>query len=420
MRIPVKTTVLVVVIGIVAGAYAPVQKYWKDSHRLQFQEEEVTRGKIVFEVNSTGTIQPVLSVTIGSFVSGPIMELNVEFNQQVRKGDLLARIDPLLYESNVKRDEAQLVTRQADVDRVKALLQQAINDERRAQSLRDKNKDFVSDTEMDQFRFNRLSLAAQLKVAEAAVKQAEASLDSSKVNLDYTKIVSPVDGIVINRKIDPGQTLAAQFQTPELFIVAPDIRKEMYVMASVDEADIGLIRRAQEAKQPVHFTVDSEPDDLFEGKIKEIRMNSTTVQNVVTYPVVVSTPNLDLKLLPNMTANISFQISEKSDITRIPNAALRFYPKLEQVWSEDRPLLEGLAPQPDKEKDKQTTEPTPSARDKVAANRKRNQRHIWVQEGEFLRAVEIFTGINDSKYTEVISGDLSPGTKVVTGLKNKP
>jgi len=149
-------------------------------------------------------------------------------------------------------------------------------------------------------------------------------------------------------------------------------------------------------------------------------MNSTTVQNVVTYPVVVSTPNLDLKLLPNMTANISFQISEKSDITRIPNAALRFYPKLEQVWSEDRPLLEGLAPQPDKEKDKQTTEPTPSARDKVAANRKRNQRHIWVQEGEFLRAVEIFTGINDSKYTEVISGDLSPGTKVVTGLKNKP
>jgi HlyD family secretion protein len=420
MRIPVKTTVLVVVIGIVAGAYAPVQKYWKDSHRLQFQEEEVTRGKIVFEVNSTGTIQPVLSVTIGSFVSGPIVELNVEFNQQVRKGDLLARIDPLLYESNVKRDEAQLVTRQADVDRVKALLQQAINDERRAQSLRDKNKDFVSDTEMDQFRFNRLSLAAQLKVAEAAVKQAEASLDSSKVNLDYTKIVSPVDGIVINRKIDPGQTLAAQFQTPELFIVAPDIRKEMYVMASVDEADIGLIRRAQEAKQPVHFTVDSEPDDLFEGKIKEIRMNSTTVQNVVTYPVVVSTPNLDLKLLPNMTANISFQISEKSDITRIPNAALRFYPKLEQVWSEDRPLLEGLAPQPDKEKDKQTTEPTPSARDKVAANRKRNQRHIWVQEGEFLRAVEIFTGINDSKYTEVISGDLSPGTKVVTGLKNKP
>src|SRR5205814_10062164 len=158
-------------------------------------------------------------------------------------------------------------TRKADVDRVKALLQQAVNDERRAEALRAHNKEFVSDTEIDQFRFNRQSLAAQLTVAEASVKQAEASLDNSRVPLDYTEIRTPVDGTVIDRKIDPGQTLAAQFQTPELFVVAPDMKKEMHVIASVDEADIGLIRRAQEAGQPVRFTVDAYPDDLFEGTI---------------------------------------------------------------------------------------------------------------------------------------------------------
>ncbi len=421
MRFPIKTVaVLVVGTAAAAASYLPVKQYWKERNRPQYQEEEVTRGRIVFEVNSTGTVQPVLSVHIGSPVSGPIEELHVEFNQQVRKGDLLAKIDPKLYESNKQRDEAALITRKADVDRVKALLQQAVNDERRANSLRANNKDYVSDTEMDQFRFNRLSLEAQLKVAEASVKQAQASLDNSKTNLAYTEIRSPVDGIVIDRKIDPGQTLAAQFQTPELFIVAPDMKKEMHVVASVDEADMGLLRQAKETKQPVHFTVDAYPDDLFEGTIAQIRMNSTTTQNVVTYPVVVAAANPDLKLLPGMTANISFQISEKPDTMRIPNAALRFFPKPEQVRPQDRPLLEGLGPQAEKEMDKQTTEPTPTAREKAEANRRRNRRHAWVVDGEFLRAVEIVTGINDSKYTEVVSGELPPGTKVVTGLRTKP
>jgi HlyD family secretion protein len=420
MRLPIKSMAVLAVATAAAGAYWPVQQYWREHSRPRYQEEEVSRGRIVFEVNSTGTVQPVLSVHIGSFVSGPIVELHVEFNQQVRKGDLLAKIDPLLYVSIVQGNEAALLTRKADVDRVQALLQQAVNDERRAQALRASNKDYVSDTEMDQYRFNRLSLEAQLKLAEASVKQAEASLDNSKVNLAYTEIRSPVDGIVIDRKIDPGQTLAAQFQTPELFIVAPDMRKEMHVIASVDEADIGLIRRAQEASQAVYFTVDAYPDDLFEGKIAQVRMNSTTTQNVVTYPVVVSAPNPEMKLMPGLTANLSFQISERPNVLRVPNAALRFYPKPEQVRLDDRPLLEGLGPQADKDKDKQSTEPAPSARDKAAVNRQRNRRHVWVLEGDFLRAVEIVTGINDSKFTEVTSGDLEPGAKVVTGIRTKP
>jgi HlyD family secretion protein len=415
MRFPIKTTVVLALGAAAATSYSPLKQYWKEQHRTQYQEEQATTGRIVFEVNSTGTVQPVLSIHIGSFVSGPIVELHVEFNQQVKKGDLLARIDPQLYVSTVEQNKAALATRVADVDRVKALLQQAVNDEQRALALKAKSEDFISKTEMDQFKFNRISLEAQLKLAEAAVKQAEATLENSKVNLGYTEIRAPADGIVTDRKIDPGQTLAAQFQTPELFIIAPDMKKEMYVMASVDEADIGLLRQAMEEKQPVHFAVDAYPDDLFEGKIAQIRMNFTTTQNVVTYPVVVSAPNPDMKLMPGMTANISFQIQKKDSVLRIPNAALRFFPKPDQVRPEDRPLLEGAGPRPDKEKE--TTEPAPGAREKTAANRRRNHRHVWVVDGEFLRAVAIVTGINDTKYTEVVSGDLSPGSKVVTGIR---
>jgi HlyD family secretion protein len=242
------------------------------------------------------------------------------------------------------------------------------------------------------------------------VEQAQANLDNSNANLEYTHIRSPVNGIVIDRKIDPGQTLAAQFQTPELFIVAPDMRKEMHVFASVDEADIGLIRDAQDSGQPVRFTVDAYPDDLFEGRIYQIRKSSTTTQNVVTYPVVVS-----LKLLPGMTASISFQVAQKSDVLRIPNAALRFYPQREQVRPEDRKLLEGTAPEP--QSDDEQTEMNLSSQQKAELRRNRNRRHVWVQEGEFLKAIEVITGLSDNKDTELVSGNLVEGQKLITGIQ---
>jgi HlyD family secretion protein len=422
MRFPIKTTAVVVVLGgIAAASYSPAKQYLQSRYRVQYQEEEVTTGPVVFEVNSTGTVQPVLSVHIGSFVSGPIVELHVEFNDEVKKGKLLAKIDPRIYKSNLDRDAAAVARSWSDVERAEALLQQAINDENRAEELRKLNKDYVSQTEIDQFHFNCLSLKAQLNLARDAVDQAIANWEYSKQNLEYCEILSPVDGIVIDRKIDKGQTLAAQFTTPELFIVAPDIKKEMYVIASVDEADIGLIHQAEKTKQPVHFTVDAYPDDLFEGWIKEVRMNSTTTQNVVTYPVVVSAANPDMKLMPGMTANISFQVSERKSALRVPNSALRFFPKPEQVRQEDRKILEGQKPPSEQEKDKnnQTVEPAPSAREKAAANRKRTHRYVWVLDGDFLKAVEVTIGINDNKYTEIVSGDLTPGTKVVTGVGTK-
>jgi HlyD family secretion protein len=195
------------------------------------------------------------------------------------------------------------------------------------------------------------------------------------------------------------------------------MRKEMRVVASVDEADIGLIERALRTGQPVRFTVDSCPDDLFTGTIFQIRQNATTNQNVVTYPVVVSAPNPDLKLKPTMTASLSFQVGEAKDVLRVPNAALRFYPQREQVRPEDRPLLEVAASAEPTDDDR--SDAGLSANDKSEARRRRNRRHVWVVDGEFLRAIPVVTGLNDSKHTELVSGDLKAGDKLVTGVQPK-
>ncbi len=419
MRFFVKLLLVLAVLGgIGAAAVTPLQKYWKERNRPSFRTAAVTSGRIVSVRNSTGTIKPVLSVQVGSFVSGPIVELNVDFNDEVKEGDVLAKIDPRIYEAVVARDRAVLATRKADLERAVALLTQAENNEERALALRGDGRDFISDSELDQYKFNRSSLKAQCKVAEATIESAEANLKNSLLNLEYTEITSPVDGIIIDRKIDPGQTLASQFQTPELFVVAPDMRKEMHVFASVDETDIGLIRAAKERGEPVEFTVDAYQEDLFVGTIWQIRMSSTTTQNVVTYPVLISAPNPELKLLPGMTAKISFQIEAKDDVLKIPNAALRFFPKREIVREQDRKLLDGSHFDSDDEnKDDNLSDSMISASDKVEAGRKSHRRHVWVVDGDFLKAIEVTTGISDSKFTELVSGELTDEQKLVTGIK---
>jgi HlyD family secretion protein len=413
--------------GIVAFGLPRVRAYWKARNKQEFREAEVTRGDIVSVVNATGRVEPVSSVHVGSFVSGPIVELHVDFNDEVTGppedtpnglGQLLARVDPRLYEASVARDTAALETRKAEVDRVKALLTQAEHNEERALELRSENEDYISEAEMDQVKYNRIAQQAQLAVAKAGVEQAEANLANSQANLDYTEIRSPVSGIVIDRKIDPGQTLAATFQTPELFVIAEEMDKRMFVYASVDEADIGLILEAEKRKEKVEFTVDAYPDDLFEGTIHEVRINPTETQNVVTYPVVVEAPNSDMKLLPGMTANISFQIEKREDELKIPNAALRFYPKKEQVRKEDHKLLDGAEAEEDAEEDNDSDERL-SAMDRFEANRERNRRHVWVVDGEHLRAIEVRVGLSDNRYTELVEGPLEEKQKLVTGLRAK-
>jgi len=252
---------------------------------------------------------------------------------------------------------------------------------------------------------------------EALVDQAKANLNQAEANLNYTKIVSPVDGVVIDKKIEPGQTVAgSQFQTPELFVVVPNMDKEIYVVAAVDEADIALIELAKRSNQPVHFTVDSSPDDLFEGKIVQIRMDSTTTQNVVTYPVVVSAPNPDLKLKPGMTASVTFQVRSTQDVLRIPNAALRYFPPRDLVRLEDRAIIENKIATVEAD---ESTATRRSAEEKAELRRKRNRRHVWVVDGDKLRAVEVVVGLSNNQHTELVSGDLQEGDKLVTGIQAK-
>ena len=409
---------LLILGGLGAAGYFGATKFLMRSGKVNFRTAEVDKGDITHARDVNGTVQPILRVQVGTFVSGPIKELSPEadFNKKVKKDQILARIDPRIYEAAVARDKANLAAAEADVTRVSALLQQAKNDELRAEKLRAVNEDYLADTVMDKYKFNRMSLEAQLEVAKASIQQALAALSNSEANLDYTKICAPRDGIIIDRKIDEGQTLAAQFNTPELFVIAPKLDEEVFIYAYVDEADIGLIKKAEKEERDVHFTVDAYPDTLFEGKIDQIRMNSTTEQYVVTYPVVIRAPNPGMKLLPGMTAGITFEIETKKDVVRIPNAALRFYPnKPELVCEEDRKILEGAVTGDDEEEDDDTEDNRPAG-ERVKDAKKQAKRHVWVTDKEGkLHAIPVTVGLSDHEYTELVEGDLKPGRKLVVG-----
>ena len=412
---------ILLIVGILAALFVPTyyggMYYWKSVNRIKWRTADVEQGQIISVVNSTGKVKPKETIIIGSFVSGPLLPDTLpNFNDVVKAGEILAKIDPLIYDANLNRDEANFRSREADVDRVKAQLQQAINDERRALDLRAEDKTFIAQAEMDKFKFARMSLDAQLVVARASAIQAKESLEYSKTQRAYTEIKAPKDGIVISRKVEPGQTLASSFQAPELFEIGVVMRDEMQIHAAVDEADIGHIREAQERALPVSFTVDAYPDVLFHGVIDQVRLNSNTTQNVVTYPVIVTTANPDLKLLPGMTAAISFQVDERKDVVKIPNSALRFFPLPKQVRKEDIPILEGTEVKSDEE-EAQQSQTTLSAEERAALRSKRNRRHVWVQDGEFLKAVEVVVGLTDSQFTEMVSGNLKAGDKLVIGIQ---
>ncbi|MGB7328949.1 MAG: efflux RND transporter periplasmic adaptor subunit [Rubripirellula sp.] len=416
MNTIIKLLIAVGVIGVAGAAgYQPAMEYLAQRNKISWETVKLESGDITRYVESTGTIQPVLSVSIGSFVSGPIVELNVDFNDEVKTGDILARVDPRLFKANVERDEATLATREADLERVEAQLQQSLNNYMRGNRLRESNEDFMSDREMDALTFEVKSLQAQRKLAKATILQSKASLETSRANLQYCQVTSPVDGVVINRLINPGQTLAAQFQTPELFVVAPDLREKVHVFASVDEADIGLIQKAKAEGRPVTFSVDAHPEEVFDGEIEQIRVSSVANQNVVTYPVVIAASNPDLKLLPGMTASIFFEVDSTSGVPKIPNAALRFIPEdAKLVRKEDQHLIDGSAwkskPKTDADEDDKMT-----ATEKADASKKKNQRHVWMVDGELLKAVEVTTGLIDYKFTELAAGELDAGAALVVG-----
>jgi len=248
---------------------------------------------------------------------------------------------------------------------------------------------------------------------EVTKGQVLAEIDSDP-NTDPAKVIAPADGIIIEQKVESGDMLG-EHQKGELFILAPDLQKQVHVYASIDEADIGQVRNAQQKDQPVYFMVDAYTDEKFEGRVQEVRMSPKMKENVVTYHVVVAAANPSLKLLPGMTAKLSFQISKREGVLKIPSAALRFFPKLRMVHPDDRHLLEGEQEAAPSAAD--ATADTRSVLQRVEDRQKEVKRHVWRQEGDVLRAVEVSTGLNDNLFTEMVSGPLQAGDKLVVGLK---
>jgi len=315
MKKLISIIVVLVVIGAGVGAYY----YKKSGPEPTVTTLQVSRGDIIDQVGATGTLQAVTTVQVGTQVSGIVQDLYADFNSIVKKGQVIARLDPSLLQTAVDTAEANLVNAQANLERQKVALDDAAVKLRRAQELFDKNLAPRTDLETAQVAAKQAD--AQLKSTQSQIVQAEAAVNKAKVDLDHTIIAAPIDGIVTSRNVDKGQTVAASMQAPTLFIIAADLTK-MQVNANIDESDVGRMRPGQ----TVHFRVDAYPNDTFTGTVEQVRLNPTTVQNVVTYSTVIDVPNPDYRLMPGMTANLNIEVARRSNVLRVPNAAIRFRP----------------------------------------------------------------------------------------------
>jgi HlyD family secretion protein len=373
---------LVVVLLALGGAAGAWYGFGGSSSAAQYRTAKVEKGDLVVTVTASGTVQPVTQVQVGTQVSGVIQKLSVDFNSRVKAGDVVAQIDPAPFKARADQDRANLARSEADVTRVKAGLVQAEKELARSRELA--KRELISPSDLDAAIATHDSLAAQVQVAEAVVVQSRAALEVSEVNLRYTTIVSPIDGIVISRDVDVGQTVAASLSAPTLFVIAESL-KRVQIQASVAEADVGRVA----VGQPVSFTVDAHRDRVFSGNVSQIRLAPVTVQNVVTYTVMIDADNPEEKLWPGMTASVTVEIDRRLGALKVPNSALRFMPP------------------------EAAADPTPSGRGR---GRDRTQR-LWVPQGGGLRAVEIKAGATDGAFTEILKGDLQPGADVVVGLR---
>jgi len=279
----------------------------------------VERGDIMETVGATGTLQAVTTVQVGSQVSGTIQTLGADFNSVVKRGQIIARLDPSLFEARLGQARANVITARANVERQRAAMADTKQKFERARELH--AQDLVPESDLETAKANQDGAVAQLKATEAAVSQAEANLNQAQVDLNHTIIATPIDGVVINRAVDVGQTVAASFQAPVLFVIANDL-KLMQVNAAVDEADIGRVRTGQD----VSFRVDAYPDRTFEGRVEQVRLQPQTIQNVVSYNTIITVSNPEQKLMPGMTATVSIIVNKAENVLRLPAAALRFRP----------------------------------------------------------------------------------------------
>jgi HlyD family secretion protein len=314
-----KKLILIVLVLVAVGVGAGVYTMRRNQPEPTVSTMPLTRGDIVDTVGATGTLEAVETVDVGTQVSGVVQQLFADFNSIVRKGQIIAKLDPSLIETQIEQQTANVIRAEAELERLRVNLADAKQKLDRARQMSEKN--LIPRTELETAEVNVLTADAQIKSSEAALTQAKAQLNNQRVNLGYTTITAPIDGIVISRNVDQGQTVAASMNAPTLFIIAADLTK-MQVVANIDEADVGRMRPGQN----VTFRVDAFLNDVFTGTVQQVRLQPAVVQNVVTYSTVISVPNPELKLKPGMTANVNIEIARRANVLRIPNAALRFRP----------------------------------------------------------------------------------------------
>lgn len=403
-----KKKILISIVSIVilfsgAGYYF----YSKTSaEEVQFRIEKVLKGDVLVVVTATGTVSAVRTVQVGSQVSGTLQKVNVDFNDKVKQGQIVAQIDPTFLEASVRDAEASLQRTTAQYNEAKRSFE-------RMRILLEKN--LASQADFD-------AALAQYESNDAAKKQSVAQVERAKINLRYATIKSPIDGVVISRAVDVGQTVAASLSAPTLFTIANDLTK-MQVQTSVDEADIGKVEEEQE----VSFTVDAYPEQTFRGKVRQVRLSPKVEQNVVNYMVIIDVPNPDLKLMPGMTATVTIQITKKEAVLKIPTVALRFNPPEDYIENqkdssqvkEDSARAERRKQWGERMQREGGGNGGGNGMDPQAMQRRMASRgitRVWIMnERKKLVPVMVRTGISDGTFTEVVRGKLEEGQEIIVG-----
>lgn len=446
-----------ILVGVVAGGAAFYTKFLGAATPTTYRTAPVKRGDLSITISATGTLEPEEVVDVGAQVMGPILNFGmdprattdtafkdkrIDYGSPVEEGTVLAQIDPAVYKANLNQAQASLLRAKSDVDQLIARRNQLEAEWKRAQKLRsitvsnlsptgDKLNSLsqpikaISDSDYDLARANYEVAKSNVEVGEATVAQAQAALSLAETNIGYTTIKSPVKGTIIDRRVNVGQTVVSSLNAPSLFLIAKDLR-QIQVWASVNEADIGRLKLGM----PASFTVDAFPNDVFHGRIAQIRLNATMTQNVVTYTVVVATENPDMKLLPYLTAEVKFEVDGRKDALLVPNAALRWQPKPEQIAANVRETLESSsqksrgkagataeasADNPESSANPSAERTTDTGRADKSGRERAPRATVWVKDGDFVRPVEVRVGPSDNVLTEVRGADLSEGLEVVLG-----
>ena len=362
-----KKIIIPLAIALIIGGFAISSI---KSNKVVYQTQKIEKCTITDVVEASGTINPVNIVSVGSTVSGLMKEIYVDFNSEVKKGQALAQIDPANFQAAVDQNRAQINNAEANLARLNAEMVMAEKTYKRYKNLYEKN--FVARSELDQAESDYLAKKASIGAQKASIAQARANYNTAMTNLGYTKIIAPVDGTIISRDINLGQPVAASFQAPELFRIAQDLTK-MQIEVNVSEADIGQVKEGQD----VEYTLDGYPDTIFHGEVTQVRLDSTTTSNVVTYTVIVSAPNEDLKLKPGMTANVSIITKRSKDVMCAPSIALKYTPE--------------------------------------TSGQKYKNQGIWILEKSKPQRIDIKEGASDDSNVEIISEKIKLGDNVIIG-----